>query len=140
MRWFFGIVIVSAIFATCVHAIAAVALAVGITDYSGDGIAIGFGWNQPTTQKASEAALSKCQGSNISPKAAKLCRLIGSIDQGCTSAAFDPDSKSPGMGWAVAKTRDDAKNQAMTNCQDAAPPSRKDKCETNFVHCDGDPP
>ena len=122
-----------------IEAHAASALWVGTTTNPREGIAIGYAWNYKTREEATHAAERRCREYKPAPKAARQCRLIGSIERGCLSTAFDPKSDSPGMGWAVAKDRDDAISRALADCRTAAPASRRAMCRTEKTHCDGDP-
>ncbi len=121
------------------HANASGALAVGVTDNPRDGIAYGFAWNYKTEAEAREVVMRKCREYTQAPKANQNCRLIGSFSNGCFALAFDPKSDSSGMGWAIAQTRSAARDGAMANCQDAAPPGRREFCKIDNVRCDGDP-
>ena len=121
-------------------ALAAAALAVGVTGNPSDGIAIGYAYNYKSEDEAVSVALGECKNYKRAPDAARRCRLIGSTRDGCFATAFDPKSDSPGMGWAVAATREAARSRALGDCRAAAPSSRRQFCEANLVKCDGDRP
>ena len=133
------IVTVAAVAIIGVHAAkAASALAVGVTGDPNDGIAFGLAYNHDTVENAQAAALKECQEFKGALKAAKTCRLIGSIQKGCVSIAFDPKSDSPGMGWAVANDRNSAERQAIDACRATAPADRQQFCKVDDTACDGD--
>ena len=121
-------------------ALAATALAVGVTGKPSEGIAFGFSYNYDTEDEAKRTALESCFNYKPAPKAAKRCKLIGSVKKGCLGVAFDPKDDSPGMGWVVAEKRADAESGAIAACQAAAPRSRRQYCKIDTVKCDGDEP
>jgi hypothetical protein len=57
----------------------------------------------------------------------------------CAAEAIDPKDGTPGFGWAIADTPEQAKSQALANCRDTAGPDRQDACVVpdNGIWCDG---
>jgi len=132
------VILLAALVSASPPAVAASALAVGVTDDPADGIAFGYSYNYPTQGDATASALESCRSYSQAPKANQQCRIIGSLDKGCLAVAFDPKSDSPGMGWAVTETREEAERRAMDDCRNAAPAERRDFCRIDIVKCDGD--
>ena len=138
-RWTGALLITAALCAPG-SANAAAALAVGVTDRPGDGIAYGYAFNYKTEDEAKEIARSGCRGYKEAPKATPFCRIIGSVSKGCIAVAFDPKDDSPGMGWAVHEDRSTAEERALADCRTAAPSGRKQFCRIDLLKCDGDEP
>ncbi len=68
----------------------------------------GWSWNQPTSQKAAEVAISECGASG--------CKVVIRTGTGaCAALATTGDGKF--AGGAARKTKDEARLAAMTNCQ-----------------------
>jgi hypothetical protein len=68
----------------------------------------GWSWNQPTSQKAAEVAISECGASG--------CKVVIRTGTGvCAALATTADGKF--AGGAARKTKEDARLAAMTNCQ-----------------------
>lgn len=131
---------VSAIGLLPAKALAASALAVGVTGNPRDGIAYGFSYNYSSVEDAERAAMNKCRDYKAAPKAARRCKLVGGLKKGCIAVAFDPKSDSPGMGWAVAARRADVELRALNACKNAAPAGRQIYCKIDVLRCDGDEP
>src|SRR5262249_27279818 len=137
--WIAGMLI-AAVLSAPAPVMAASALAVGVTDKPGDGIAYGYAFNYDTGEAAMGTARNGCRGYKEAPKATPFCRIIGSVRKGCIAVAFDPKDDSPGMGWAVHEERAVAEGRALDNCRAAAPPERKQFCRIDLLKCDGDEP
>jgi hypothetical protein len=120
-------------------ALAAGALAVGVTGNPSDGLAFGTAWNYKTEDAARDAAVQRCREYQGAPKAVKFCKVAGTFVDGCLAIAFDPKDDSPGMGWTVSDTRDNAERRAMDECRRTAPTDRRQFCKIVTVKCDGDP-
>ncbi len=116
---------------------AASALAVGVTDNPRDGLAYGWAVNYETVDEARREAMRQCRDFKDAPRASRQCRLIGAADKLCMAIAFDPDTDSSGMGWAVAATLTEAQEQAVDNCRAAAPRERRRFCKLDNSKCDG---
>lgn len=115
------------------------ALAVGVpADVSKDGFAYGRNVNSPTEQAARERALQLCRTAKDSSDAARnLCTVVMSFHRQCVSVAMDPAAGTPGVGWAVAPTREAAEQQALSNCIATAGPARQQYCVKSDSACDG---
>jgi hypothetical protein len=112
------------------------ALAVGSTgNVAKDGIAVGWAIDYATRQIASEAALASCHKFQA-PKAAANCEIVGAITRQCGAIAFDPKQNTPGAGWAIAATKEEAESQALANCRATAGASRRQFCQIDTTKCD----
>jgi hypothetical protein len=113
------------------------ALAVGSTsDVAKDGIAVGTSINYKTAEEAREAALRRCRDYKPAPKAAAQCRSVGTFRGECYAVSFDPKAGTPGAGWAIASTKDNAEERALENCKATAGPGRADFCRIEESKCD----
>jgi hypothetical protein len=116
------------------------ALAVGSTgNVAEDGIAIGDAVNYSTPESAAATALANCRGRNnhrTAPKAVPLCHIVGNFRRQCDASALDPANRTPGAGWAIAATKEEAESQALANCQAAAGASRSQFCRIISSQCD----
>jgi uncharacterized protein DUF4189 len=123
-----------------VAALADGALAVGIpSDVAKDGFAYGRNVNSPTADAARGRALELCQqAKDSSDIARKLCAVFMSFHKQCVAVAMDPQPGTPGIGWAVAPTREAAEAQAMANCMVTAGPDRRQFCVKSDSACDGE--
>jgi hypothetical protein len=118
-------------------AVADGALAVGSTsDVAKDGIAVGTSINYKTASEAEQAALKRCRDYKPAPKAAAQCRSVGTFRGECYAVSFDPKEGTPGAGWAIAATKQQAEERAMANCQTTAGESRRDFCRIEESKCD----
>ena len=114
------------------------ALAVGSTaNVVKDGIAVGTSVNYESANAAVEAALTRCRGYKPAPKAATLCRSVGTFKNECYAVSFDPKEGTPGAGWAIAPTKELAEERAMAYCQVTAGEDRRDFCKIEESKCDG---
>ena len=113
------------------------ALAVGSTaDVAKDGIAVGTSINYKTAAEARDAALKRCKDYKPAPKAAALCRSVGTFRGECYAVSFDPKPGTPGAGWAIASTKDLAEERALENCKTTAGADRQDACRIEESKCD----
>jgi hypothetical protein len=121
------------------------ALAVGVpADVSHSGFAYGINVNAPTEAMARETALSNCRGTNAnsqvhsqsSQPARALCTVVTTFRHQCAAVAEDPAAGTPGVGWAVAPTLEDATQQAINNCRATAGATRKQFCARDAYNCD----
>jgi hypothetical protein len=139
-----GSVVIALTLAACLMApqpgVAEGALAVGTTgDVAKDGIAIGDAVNYSTPEEAATSALAHCRGKNnfkTAPRAVPLCQIIGNFKRQCDASALDPANKTPGVGWAIAATKEEAESKALANCQAAAGASRAQFCKVLTSDCD----
>jgi len=116
------------------------ALAVGVpADVVKDGFAYGRNINSPTEAAASDRALDLCRHAKDSTDTARgMCTLVMSFKQQCVSVAMDPQEGTPGVGWAVAPTREAAEQQALANCRATAGADRRQFCVKSDSACDGE--
>jgi hypothetical protein len=116
------------------------ALAVGSTgNVAEDGIAIGDATNYATPEGATATALAHCRGKNnykTAPKAVALCQIVGTFRRQCDASALDPANRTPGAGWAIAATKEEAESQALAKCEAAAGASRSGSCKIISSACD----
>jgi hypothetical protein len=134
--------IVAALVATLVTAgsigaLAKGAVAVGETgDVATDGVSMGVAIDADNEPSARETAMGHCQ--NIGgPKSKAACRIIRVFDNMCAVSALDPDAGTPGWGWAIASTKEEAADTAMAQCKATAGSDRQDKCVLDVQLCDG---
>jgi hypothetical protein len=128
-------------------AFAAGAVAVGVGPRGpASGYAIGYGFNQPDTDTAKSHAVQGCHGSTVTSggavndsmrQARKSCRVVGTFTNQCVASAIDPKDGTPGVGWAVADTQQEADEQALARCRSTAGSSRERFCTVEDRHCDG---
>jgi hypothetical protein len=123
------------------HGMAAGALAVGQpANISKDGVATFIYVEASSSAVAKEKALAGCKGlPNSSETSKALCKVVATFENQCAAQALDPESGTPGFGWALASNSRSAKAQALSNCRDTAGPTRQDKCVVGpkDVRCDG---
>ena len=115
------------------------AIAVGVpADVAKDGFAYGRNVNSPSQQTARDRALDLCRhAKNSTEEARRLCTVVMSFHRQCVAVAMDPQAGTPGVGWAVAPTRDAAEQQALSNCMATAGPNRRQFCVKSDSACDG---
>ena len=115
------------------------ALAVGETgDVAKDGIAMGTSWNYGSADEANNAALANCHKwkDKGAPKAADLCRVIGTYHNECYAVSLDPKPGTPGAGWAIAGDKETAEQRALAHCKLTAGSDREKFCEVSESNCD----
>ena len=114
------------------------ALAVGSTgNVLKDGIALGDGYNYPTSQGAIDRALAECRKQGgASPNAIANCMIVGTFKRQCDANSLDPASGTPGAGWAIAEDQQTAESRAIANCQATAGASRRQFCKIMHSNCD----
>lgn len=112
------------------------AIAVGVpADVANDGAEFQVSFNFKTTAEAIERALSKCRAGTS--RATKQCKIMATFNNHCGAEAMDPKAGTPGFGWALAGSGQEAKDLAMANCRATAGPSRQGACEVVAIGCDG---
>jgi hypothetical protein len=115
------------------------ALAVGSTsNVEKDGIAFGTAINYRSEGEARRTALEYCRDYKPAPKAAAQCRLVGTFKDECYAIAMDPKPGTPGAGWAIARSKDQAEDRALENCKATAGRDRRVFCKVDEAKCDGD--
>lgn len=115
------------------------ALAVGLPgDVGRQGLAVGWAVNHGTRAAAQAEALRRCRDAKEVPQATRdLCKVVETFDDACVALALDPDSGTPGRGWAVAETREAAETAAMEDCRQSSDEKRRAACRVALVRCDG---
>jgi len=115
------------------------AIAVGVpASVVQNGYAYGRTTNSENTRIASEHALSNCKSAKDATQIARdLCLVVMTFKNKCVALALDPKAGTPGAGWAIANTQDDAETQAMAQCVATAGPDRRGFCRISDSACDG---
>jgi hypothetical protein len=117
------------------------AVAVGEpADISKDGVAIYTYVNASNAEAAKKSALEGCRSMEHASSTSKaLCKVVATFVNQCVAESIDPESGTPGFGWAMAPNSRAAREQAISNCRDTAGPTRQDKCivEARALWCDG---
>jgi Domain of unknown function (DUF4189) len=119
------------------------ALAIGLpADVAGFGFAVGQSLNESSFAEARRKAVEGCYKSpGASEAAKKLCKVIATFRDQCFAVAIDPKAGTPGVGWAIAETRDLADQAAIEQCRGTAGASRRDYCAISHPDvdhgCDG---
>jgi hypothetical protein len=115
------------------------ALAVGLpADVARQGLAVGWAVNHATREAAQAEALRRCREAREPSQATRdLCRVVESFDDQCVAVALDPDAGTTGVGWAVAKSQDEAEAAAMEDCRQSAHEKRRATCRITLARCDG---
>jgi uncharacterized protein DUF4189 len=131
------------------QAIAAGAVAVGVANGGvAQGYASAYSVNSADFDAAKAKALAYCKGgqntnasgapANAGTRAAQAkCEVVATFADKCYAAAVDPKDGTPGVGWAVADTQQEADNQALAGCRDTAGADRRDFCKIFNRACDG---
>jgi hypothetical protein len=129
------------------RASAAGAVAIGIAPGgAANGYASGYEVNDPDIDTAKADALAQCKkpqdnvsgtAANSGTRAAQAkCEVVATFTNKCYAQALDPKDGTPGAGWAVADTQEDADNQAMAMCQSTAGADRRSFCKVFSRACD----
>lgn len=116
------------------------ALAVGISDNpSKDGFVYGGVVESKDAGAARESAMNSCRTAKVdnTEKVKKLCKIVAEFNDRCYAFAFDPKIGTPGVGWAIAKTKDEAEKQAIDNCKAKSSRERAGFCAVEKSGCDG---
>jgi hypothetical protein len=115
------------------------AIAIGApADVSRYGYVYGYQLNAASKSEASDKALTNCRNApNASDQAKSLCIVAITFRNQCVAVAMDPKVGTPGAGWSLGPTRQDAIDQAMANCKATAGANRRDACQLSNAGCDG---
>ncbi len=115
------------------------AMAVGIARGGiARGYATGFAINQPTVKAARTNAVEQCRRTRTSNKDARSgCEVVVTFRNKCVASAVDPQNGTPGAGWGLGNTQEDADSQALARCRAKAGPERAEFCEVTDRYCDG---
>jgi hypothetical protein len=109
-------------------------------DVSKDGVAVFTFVNADNAAEAKRKALDGCKNmQNASATSKALCKIVATFENQCVAESLDPESGTPGFGWAMARNSKAAREQALSNCRDTAGPTRQSFCviEDRAVWCDG---
>lgn len=114
------------------------AIAVGQpADVARDGVSASIFVNARSADEARSEAMKRCTTTG-SGTARALCKVMATFSNLCAAEALDPKDGTPGFGWAIADTSDEAKRQAIANCRETAGPDRQDACAVpDKAWCDG---
>jgi len=114
------------------------AIAVGLPQsVTEDGLAIGISYGQESAEAASALAIKRCQDFKDAPLSTRnLCRTLETFTNQCVSVALDPEAGTPGWGWAIATSREDAEAGALRMCRSTAGAAREKFCEKVNLRCD----
>ncbi|MGP8123926.1 MAG: DUF4189 domain-containing protein [Xanthobacteraceae bacterium] len=117
------------------------ALAVGVPDnVAKKGFAYGYSNNKASPDEARATALDGCRKpgpSKPSEAVRSLCMLIANYHDQCVAVAMDPGAGTPGVGWAVSPSLEQAQGQAIANCKSTAGTARREFCVVDKSACDG---
>jgi hypothetical protein len=103
-----------------------------------DGVAFGWSVGHATPGEAERRALEECHRNPDAPDhTRRLCIVIQNFRNQCVAGALDPDSGTPGFGWAIADTLKVAGERALAMCRNSSPPGRRDFCRIASTGCDG---
>jgi hypothetical protein len=123
------------------RALAEGAIAVGEPkDVAKDGYAYGYSTGKADLKAATVEALETCgkPGNGKSEAGRKLCKTVGTFTNECVAVAMDPDTGTPGVGWAIGGTLKLAESLAMTRCNATAGAGRGESCVIDHSRCDGE--
>ena len=134
-----GVVALAAVCLTT-SAFAFGALAVGEpADVAKDGLAMGWSADLGSQDAASAEALDWCHKINdppVSEETRALCKVVLTFTHQCFAVAFDKKPKTPGRGWAIAATKEEAAAAALEKCKSTAGAGREGFCEIALNDCD----
>jgi hypothetical protein len=112
------------------------------------GYAFAISANDPNGDAAGASALGACKkgperlasGSmpdNNFAKARARCKVVSTFSNKCAAVALDPKDGTPGAGWAVGDTQNQADDEALARCRSTAGANRGDFCKVTNRKCDG---
>jgi hypothetical protein len=109
----FGAVMFMATMASACPGRAAGAVALGLpSDVAKEGVSIFTQVDSRTSEEAKTSALAGCKSIG-SQTTRDLCKIVATFQNQCVAEALDPESGTPGFGWAMAQTSGEAKSQAL---------------------------
>jgi len=122
----------------CSPAHAKSAFASGVPDdVASDGVSLGEGHNYETQDGAETRALSECRtNKDAADRVHALCKIVDHFDNRCFAVALDPEAGTPGWGWAIADTSNEASDHALSMCHVSAG-NRAPYCVITQSACDG---
>jgi hypothetical protein len=132
-----GIVCAVAIWAAATgSAGAAGAIAFGSTgDVAKDGYSIGIATNYDAESEARDGAMKHCT-THGGEQSKKACEIVVVFAHQCAAEAEDPKTGTPGFGFAVANTKEDAESIAMAICLASSGKGRRQFCKVTTTACD----
>lgn len=123
------------------------AVAVGIAAKGvTQGYSTGYSINKANEKDAREAALAGCRNSYVASgtpenqgirEARAQCEVVTTFRNKCAAGALDPKNGTPGVGWAIGDSQQDADAEALNRCRSTAGADRKAFCVVMDRHCDG---
>jgi hypothetical protein len=114
------------------------AVATGVpSDVGKQGVALGYSYGAPTTERAKEVALDKCRTSASPVSTRALCKLVENFKDRCVALVLDPKVGTPGFGWGIGLDKKAAEKAALQMCSGNAGAGRREHCEVTNVDCDG---
>ena len=115
------------------------AFAVGVPDdVATDGVALGEGHNYSSRDQAESRAINECRANkDSSDEVHALCKIIDHFDNRCLATSLDPKAGTPGWGWAIADTAQQANDRALEMCRQSAGGDRAPYCVVSQSVCDG---
>lgn len=123
-------------FAACGSATAAGALAFGSTgDVAKDGYSIGINASSASDDEARASAMKWCKSHGPKQTQAQ-CEVLVVFHNQCAAEAQDPKTGTPGFGFAIADTEDEAKKMAMAICTTSSGKGRRQFCKIVSTLCD----
>jgi hypothetical protein len=108
-------------------------------DVAKDGLAMGWSADIGSQDAASAEALDWCKkGGEPKPKAETraLCKVVLTFQHQCIAVVLDNKPHTPGRGWALGATKEEAAAAAMTACKETAGADRAAFCEISINDCD----
>ena len=112
------------------HAEGAIALGVP-DDVAKQGLAFGRSWNVPNVDDAKQRAMEECKTVQGAPPATrKLCKVVATYENQCAAIALDNKAGTPGWGYAIGDTKEEAEEGALRNCQKTAGTERRNSASS----------
>ena len=135
-RNLFGVLALCAGLGWAGSAAAVGAIAFGSTgDIARDGYSIGINANSANDEDARKSAMQWC--TTHGPKQAQAqCEVLLTFRNQCASEAQDPKAGTPGFGFSLGETEEDAKRAAMAICSASAGKGRQQFCKVVATLCD----
>jgi hypothetical protein len=100
------------------------------------GFAYGTAWNYATAEEARTEAMRRCRLTDSEARRA-LCKVIRTFNKECVAVAMDPKDGTPGVGWAIEASAEQAEAKAVAECRITAGASRRQFCKiSDKIGCD----
>ncbi len=131
-------VVLSLVFVSSGPVSAEGALAIGLpADVAKDGVAFGYAVSFASQEKAQATAMGHCRTTRDSTDTARaLCKVVETFRGQCLAISMDPQAGTPGVGWAVAATKPEAEQRALSACVATAGEGRRGACQISISVCD----